>query len=301
LGYQIRIVPEVEAWLAELRQGDPAVATLVDEAVDALRVAGESLGAPMVVPLDNWPSRQNPDPRQTLDYSYQRMLENLTRVRRGIADVATARKRVQLHIEQLEQQATETSRDAAPVRAEVLEQLGQLSAQRAHLEEDEQRLGVAGRRLQRKVDAFRTRKEALKAGWTAAESAGRIDREVELAEAEIEQAEAEAGPGEDIHPAGGSAEPSTGARYRSESLQLYELRPGAPGNIGARILFLLEADDAIEAEEPNEADGADLADVEAGETAVLLAAGTDVDVLRAWYREAVLLCGSRYRRGGTAG
>ena len=45
------------------------------------------------------------DPRETLDYSYQRQLELLSKVRRGVADVATSRKRVELQINQLEQQS----------------------------------------------------------------------------------------------------------------------------------------------------------------------------------------------------
>ena len=45
------------------------------------------------------------DPRETLDYSYQRQLELLSKVRRGVADVATSRKRVQLQVNQIEQQA----------------------------------------------------------------------------------------------------------------------------------------------------------------------------------------------------
>ena len=45
------------------------------------------------------------DPRETLDYSYQRQLELLSKVRRGVADVATSRKRVELQVNQLEQQA----------------------------------------------------------------------------------------------------------------------------------------------------------------------------------------------------
>ena len=47
------------------------------------------------------------DPRETLDYSYQRQLDLLTKVRRGVADVATSRKRVELQINQLEQQSDE--------------------------------------------------------------------------------------------------------------------------------------------------------------------------------------------------
>ena len=33
------------------------------------------------------------DPRETLDYSYEKQLELLQKVRRGVADVATSRKR----------------------------------------------------------------------------------------------------------------------------------------------------------------------------------------------------------------
>ena len=43
------------------------------------------------------------DPRETLDYSYQRQLEMLTQVRRGVADVATSRKRVELQMKSLQQ------------------------------------------------------------------------------------------------------------------------------------------------------------------------------------------------------
>lgn len=34
------------------------------------------------------------DPRETLDYSYEKQLELLQQVRRGVADVATSRKRL---------------------------------------------------------------------------------------------------------------------------------------------------------------------------------------------------------------
>ena len=45
------------------------------------------------------------DPRETLDYSYQKQLELLQKVRRGVADVATSRKRLELQLAQLQQQA----------------------------------------------------------------------------------------------------------------------------------------------------------------------------------------------------
>src|SRR3712207_1958072 len=45
------------------------------------------------------------NPRETLDYSYQRQLDLLAKVRRGVADVATSRKRVELQVNQLEAQS----------------------------------------------------------------------------------------------------------------------------------------------------------------------------------------------------
>src|SRR5580692_4494751 len=42
------------------------------------------------------------DPREILDYSYQQQLEMLQKVRRGVADVATSRKRVELQVTQLQ-------------------------------------------------------------------------------------------------------------------------------------------------------------------------------------------------------
>ena len=90
MGYLIRMAPEVEQWLAAVRDRDPAAADLIDEAVAVLRAGGESVGPPLVVPLDDPPLSARPD----LDMSYQRQLEMLTRVRRAVADVATSRKRL---------------------------------------------------------------------------------------------------------------------------------------------------------------------------------------------------------------
>lgn len=43
------------------------------------------------------------DPREVLDYSYQQQQELLQKVRRGVADVATSRKRLELQMGTLEQ------------------------------------------------------------------------------------------------------------------------------------------------------------------------------------------------------
>src|SRR5215210_3809332 len=52
------------------------------------------------------------DPRETLDYSYQRQLEMLTKVRRGVADVATSRKRIELQRNQLQGQSDKLTEQA---------------------------------------------------------------------------------------------------------------------------------------------------------------------------------------------
>ncbi|MFC4906814.1 PspA/IM30 family protein [Actinomadura gamaensis] len=130
------------------------------------------------------------DPRETLDYSYQRQLEMLQKVRRGVADVATSRKRLELQINQLEQQQSkltdqgrkalqvgreDLAREALTRRAGLDSQLGDLRAQYQQLQGEEEKLTLASQRLQAKVDSFRTRKETIKATYTAAEAQTKIN------------------------------------------------------------------------------------------------------------------------------
>jgi phage shock protein A len=129
------------------------------------------------------------DPREMLDYSYQRQLELLAQVRRGVADVATSRRRVELQQAQLQQSAAklqgqarqalaagreDLAREALTRRAAVTEQLGDLQGQRASLQAEQDKLTVASQRLQAQVEAFRTRKETIKAAYTAAEAQTRV-------------------------------------------------------------------------------------------------------------------------------
>jgi phage shock protein A len=129
------------------------------------------------------------DPRETLDYSYQRQLEMLTQVRRGVADVATSRKRVELQMNTLRQQQVklegqakqalgsgreDLAREALGRKAAVQGQLDDLESQYHNLQADEEKLTMASQRLQAKVDAFRTQKETIKATYTAAEAQSRI-------------------------------------------------------------------------------------------------------------------------------
>ncbi|GAA5151580.1 PspA/IM30 family protein [Nocardioides marinquilinus] len=133
------------------------------------------------------------DPRETLDYSYQRQLELLSKVRRGVADVATSRKRVELQITQLEQQAAklqtqaekalqmdreDLAREALTRKSGLNQQIADLQTQHAQLQGEEEKLVLAQQRLQAKVEAFRTRKETIKATYTAAEAQTRINEAV---------------------------------------------------------------------------------------------------------------------------
>lgn len=130
------------------------------------------------------------DPRETLDYSYQKQLELLQNVRRGVADVATSRKRVELQANKmssevdrlqsaaqraLESNREDLAREALTRKAGLQEQLVDLQAQHAQLQAEEEKLVRASSRLQAKVDAFRTRKETIKATYSAAEAQTRIN------------------------------------------------------------------------------------------------------------------------------
>ena len=52
------------------------------------------------------------DPRESLDLSYQKQLESLQKVRRSVADVTTAKKRIELQATQLQGQADKLQRQA---------------------------------------------------------------------------------------------------------------------------------------------------------------------------------------------
>jgi phage shock protein A len=133
------------------------------------------------------------DPRETLDYSYQRQLEMLTQVRRGVADVATSRKRLELQMNQLRQQQNkldgqarqalgggreDLAREALGRKATLQSQISGLEDQYTSLQADEEKLTVASQRLQAKVEAFRMQKETIKATYTAAEAQSRIGEAV---------------------------------------------------------------------------------------------------------------------------
>ena len=130
------------------------------------------------------------DPRETLDYSYAQQQELLKKVRRGLADVATSRKRLEIQSQQLDQQSAklqaqaqqalsigreDLAREALTRRSGLQQQITDLQTQHANLQAEEEKLSNASTRLQAKVEAFRTKKETLKATYTAAEAQSSIN------------------------------------------------------------------------------------------------------------------------------
>jgi phage shock protein A len=129
------------------------------------------------------------DPRETLDYSYQRQMEMLQKVKRGLLDVATSRKRLELQGEQLQAKAAklfeqakqamtagreDLAREALSRRAAIEPEMESLKTQHAQLQAEEAKLTEASKRLSAHLEAFRTRKETIKATYTAAEAQTKI-------------------------------------------------------------------------------------------------------------------------------
>jgi phage shock protein A len=129
------------------------------------------------------------DPSVTLDYSYERQREMLQKVKKGIADVVTAKKRLELQTQKLEvempkldtqaRQALSAGREdlaraALERKAFAQQQLQGLDQQISDLETQQQKLSESEKRLAAKVESFRTQKETIKAQYSAAEAQVRI-------------------------------------------------------------------------------------------------------------------------------
>lgn len=129
------------------------------------------------------------NPHETLEYSYEKQLELLRNVKRGIVEVVTSKRRIELQAQEvrnsvgrLEEQAAQAVRagrdDLARMALQrkqlALQQLQGLEEQLRGLEMEQEKLTLAEQRLSAKVEAFKTRKEVIKAQYTAAEAQVRI-------------------------------------------------------------------------------------------------------------------------------
>jgi phage shock protein A len=129
------------------------------------------------------------NPRETLDYSYERQLQSLQDVKRGVADVVTAKKRLQLQTQQLEQNLVkldgqarqalaagreDLARQALERKSAIQQQLQDLDGQVQGLEQQQEKLVASEQQLAARVEQFRSQKEVIKAQYSAAEAQVRI-------------------------------------------------------------------------------------------------------------------------------
>jgi phage shock protein A len=129
------------------------------------------------------------DPGETLDYSYTKQMELLQNVKKGIADVVTAKKRLQLQSQKLEQQVVKLDTQARQALAAGKEDLARTALERktlaqtelqsldqqvSELEAQQQQLIDKEQKLRTKVEGFRTKKEVIKAQYSAAEAQVKI-------------------------------------------------------------------------------------------------------------------------------
>ncbi len=129
------------------------------------------------------------DPAETLDYSYQKQVESLQHVKKGIADVVTAKKRLQMQSSKLEQSVVKLDTQARQAMSAGNEELARTALERkqlaqtelqgldqqvTELEAQQEKLIESEKRLRSKIEAFRTKKEVIKAQYSAAEAQVRI-------------------------------------------------------------------------------------------------------------------------------
>jgi len=133
------------------------------------------------------------DPKEVLDYSYQKQVEMLTKLRQNVAEVVAAKKRLEMqkarlkdNIYKLEEQAMNALKigreDLARLALERknmnIKQLLDVEKQIEDMEREQVRLEDLTKRLSVKVEQFKLQKEVMKAKYTAAEAEVRIKESV---------------------------------------------------------------------------------------------------------------------------
>src|SRR6201997_874905 len=129
------------------------------------------------------------DPAETLDYSYQKQVEQLQNVKKGIADVVTAKKRLQMQENSLQQSVVKLDTQARQALSAGQEDLAKtalerknvaqtelqsLDSQIGELEQQQEQLTQSEQKLRTKIKQFRSKKEVIKAQYSAAEAQVRI-------------------------------------------------------------------------------------------------------------------------------
>ena len=181
MGYELRMSAEIHDWLANLRSEDPPAAALVADALTALTTEGAALGPPLVVPV----AIEASDLSDALDQAYQDDLAAQQIMRRRTADAAALARDIRSQITELESlrdQLSEQRRraldeDMLEVAAQTTDRLAAADDLVAGLRERlpgvieaERQFIDTSRVMYQRSDAFRTRKEVLKASYVVAQA-----------------------------------------------------------------------------------------------------------------------------------
>ena len=181
------------------------------------------------------------DPRETLDYSYEKQMEMLRNVKKGVVEMVTAKRRLELQAAKVQQNLTKLDSQARQALGAGREDLARIALERKQtavlelqgldqqvsgLELEQEKLTHAEQRLQAKVAAFRTKKEVIKAQYSAAqaqvrigsalsgvsEEMGDISLAIERAEDKTETLRAKAGAIDELAAAGVLDDPISGSK-----------------------------------------------------------------------------------------
>jgi phage shock protein A len=133
------------------------------------------------------------DPRQALDYSYEKQRELVNRLRRDMAEVVTSKKRLEMqkarlwdNIRTLDEQARRSldsdREDLAKLalqrkNANLIQMQG-LDRQIAEMQAEQEKLEQTEKRLSAKVEEFKSKKEVIKAQYSSAEAQVRIKENI---------------------------------------------------------------------------------------------------------------------------
>lgn len=129
------------------------------------------------------------NPEETLDYSYEMQLQQLQKVKRGVTQMVTAKKRIEQQADKVQGNIARLERQAADAVAQDREDLARLALERKHeaqmelqglneqiagLEEEQRKLTESESRLRQQMAAFKSKKETIKAQYAAAQASVRI-------------------------------------------------------------------------------------------------------------------------------
>jgi phage shock protein A len=132
------------------------------------------------------------NPNEMLDYSYEQMLDHITQVRRALVDITASKKRLELQQQQLQhsvdhlqdqakaalaQGREDLAREALSRKAAAQQQIDEMSGEHDQLNDEEQKMTQTLGVLQQRVNDFRTKKEVMKAQYTAASAESSVNEE----------------------------------------------------------------------------------------------------------------------------